>query len=381
MTNHTKSVAPAALALAALALAACGRSEAKELSLPPPATTPAAVAPARVETIVAAAGDVAAPVHATGTSQPIRKADLAPAMSARIEQIYVREGQHVDAGQLLVALDGRTAQLSAEQARQAAAASAAQADQLDADYKRLEPLAERGSIAASRLEQLDSQRKAARAQARAARSAADAASRAAGNAILRAPFAGTIVDLPHEVGELASMSTLARLVDLSQLEVHVRVAARDLGRLSLGDSVTAAFPQLGATAQGTISRIGFEVDPTTSTAKVVAVVPNRDGKLRGGLFTELQIAPSTRRSAIVVPKTAVLGAGPQATVFVVTSGKATRRAVEIAPFDDARVEIVKGVADQTVIVAAQLDRVTDGAPVTSSSARPTSPTQTAKVEP
>jgi len=375
MMNHNKSVV-----LAALLLAACSKDDAKKIALPPEAAPPAAAAPARVETIVAAAADVAAPVHATGTSQPIRKADLAPAMSARIEKIYVREGQRVAAGQLLVALDGRTAQLSAEQARQAAAASAAQADQLEADYKRLEPLAERGSIAASRLEQLDSQRKAARAQARAAHSAANAASRAADNAILRAPFAGTIVDLPHEVGELASMSPLARLVDLSQLEIHVRVAARELGRISLGDPAAAAFPQLGVTAQGSISSIGFEVDPTTSTAEVVAVIPNPDGKLRGGLFTELRIAPSARQRAILVPKTAILGAGPQANVFVVTGGKALRRAVEIAPFDDARVEIVKGIEDQTVLVAAQLDRVNDGAPVTGGAA-PQHTTLTAKVEP
>jgi RND family efflux transporter MFP subunit len=251
MMSYTRSVA-----LAALVLAACGEDGAKKISLQPPVaaadSTAAAAAPAPVETIVAAAGEVAAAVNATGTSQPIRKADLAPAMSGRIEKIYVREGQHVAAGQILVALDGRTAQLGAEQARQAAAASAAQADQLDADHRRLEPLAQRGSVAASRLEQLDSQRRAARAQARAAQSAADAASRAAQNAILRAPFPGTIADLPHEVGELASTSTLARLVDLSELEIHVRVAARDLGRIAAADAVTAAFPQLGVTARGAV---------------------------------------------------------------------------------------------------------------------------------
>lgn len=357
MTRPTTSIA-----LVALFLAACGNGDAKKVSLSPPPTTALPVTPTRVETIVATTSDVAAPVHATGTSQPIRKADLAPAMSARIEKIYVKEGQTVRAGQILIALDGRTAQLGAQQARSTAAASTAQADQLDADYKRLEPLAERGSIAASRLEQLASQRTAARAQARAAHSAADAASRAASNAVLRAPFAGTIVDLPHEVGELAT-DELARLVDLSQLEIRVRVPARDLGRIAIADTVTASFPQLGVTAQGTISRIGFEVDPTTSTAEVIAVIPNQGGTLRGGLFAELQIAPSSKRKAIVVPKTAVAGAANEASVFTVVGGKAARRLVETAPFDDAHVEIVKGITDRTVLVATQLDRVSDGSAV------------------
>lgn len=365
-----------AIATAALLLAACGKDEPPKLSLPPASpTAPAAAAPARVETLVATAAELAAPVHATGTSQPLRKADLAPAMNGRIEKLYVREGDRVRAGQLLAAIDGRTAQLGAEQARAAAAASTAQADQLDADYQRLEPLARRGSIAASRLEQLESQRRAARAQARAAQSAAAAADRAATNAILRAPFAGTIADLPREVGELAAGGPLVRLVDLSQIEVHVRVAARDLGRIAAADAVRATFPQLGLTAEGAVSRIGFEVDPTTSTAEVVAVIPNPGGALRGGLFAELQIAPAQKRRAVVVPRSAIAGAGAQAAVFAVVDGKAVRRPVEVAPFDDARVELVKGIAGGTVIVAAQLDRLTDGAPVVAAA------TQTAEVAP
>lgn len=370
MTKLSKSAALAALSLASCGLATfitgCGKEEAPKVSLPPAAAAPKA-APIRVETTVVATREVAAPVFATGTSQPIRKADLAPAMSARIEKIYVREGQQVKAGQILLSLDGKSAQLGAEQARASAAASAAQADQLDADYQRLAPLAERGSVAQSRLEQLDSQRKAARAQTRAAQSAASAAGKVAQNAILRAPFPGTIVDLPHEVGEMAAGNgSLARLVDLSRLEIHVRVAARDLGRLSVSDGVRATFPQLGVTAAGTISTIGLEVDPATSTAEVVAVIPNPDGALRGGLFTELELAPAQKRRALIIPKTAVAGTGAAASVFAVEDGKATRRSVEVLPFDATRVEITKGLTDGTAIVISQLDRVREGSQVSAS---------------
>lgn len=376
MSTLSKSAALAVLSLASCGLASfglagCGKEDTQKVSLPPTASVPVAPAPIRVETVLAAASEVAAPVHGTGTSQPIRQADLAPAMNARIEKIYVREGQRVAAGQTLLALDGKSAQLGAEQARASAAASAAQADQLDADYQRLAPLAERGSVAASRLEQLDSQRKAARAQVRAAQSAAGAAGKLAQNAILRAPFAGTIVDLPHEVGEMASGSgSLARLVDLSRLEIHVRVAARDLGRLSVSDGVRATFPQLGLTSSGTIATIGLEVDPTTSTAEVVAVIPNPDGALRGGLFTELTLSPSRKRSAVILPKTAVAGAGAQASVLAVVDGKAVRRPVEVAPFDELRVEVVKGLEDGAVVIAGQLDRVREGSAVIASPVAP-----------
>ena len=367
------------LVVAALLLGACGKEPTKQVSLPAATgTTAVAAAPVRVETLTAAFAEVAAPVHATGTSQPIRKADLAAAMSARIEKIYVREGQRVTAGQLLLALDGRTAQLGAEQARAAAAASEAQAAQLDADYQRLQPLAERGSIATSRLEQLESQRKAARAQASAAKIAADSARKAATNAVVRAPFAGTIVDLPHEVGEMAmTTSPVARLIDVSRLEIHVRVPARDLGRIAPGDVVTATFSQLGVSAQGTISLIGLEVDPTTSTAEAVAVIRNDDGALRGGLFAELQITPSSKRKALLVPRTAVAGAGEGASVFAVVGGKATRRPVKTVPFDQQTVEIVSGLEDQTTLVSGQLDRISEGRAVSTAPASAASPASAA----
>lgn len=388
MTKLSKSAALAALSLASCGLATfitgCGKEDANKVSMPPAAAAPAA-APIRVETFIAETREVSAPVYATGTSQPIRKADLAPAMSARIEKIYVREGDRVKTGQTLIALDGKSAQLGAEQARAQAAASAAQADQLDADYQRLAPLAERGSVAASRLEQLDSQRKAARAQARAAQSAAGAAGKVAQNAILRAPFAGTIVDLPHEVGEMAAGNgSLARLVDLSRLEIHVRVAARDLGRISVADSVRATFPQLGVTATGTIATIGLEVDPATSTAEVVAVIPNADGALRGGLFTELELAPAQKRRALLIPKAAVSGSGGAAAVFAVIDGKAARRAVEALPFDEGHVEITKGLADGTTIIAGQLDRVRDGSQIAAggkAKAPPSAPSAPPRSEP
>lgn len=365
--------------VAALVVAACGTSDPQKISLPVPGA-PTAPQPTAVETIVAAPAELAAPVRATGTSQPIRKADLAPAMTARIEQLLVREGQDVRAGQPLVVLDGRAAELTAEQARSAAVAGRAQADQLDADYQRLAPLAERGSIAASRLEQLDSQRTAARAQARAAQIAAAAAARVAEHAVLRAPFAGTIVDLPHEVGELASGGPLVRLVDLSGLEIHVRVAARDLGRLSRGDAVTARFPQAGATARGSIVTVGLEVEPTTDTAEVVAVIPNPDRALRAGLFAEIELQPARQRTAVVVPRTAIAAGSGQASVFAVVAGRAVRRAVEVAPFDDARVEIVKGLDTPAALVADRLDRLADGAAVTATP-RPAQPTQTAEATP
>lgn len=348
----------------ALALATACKSEEGKTELPAAAAAPA---PISVATHQVQKRPVSLPIAATGTAEPVREADLAASVSARITAVLVEEGQKVVARQPLVRLDTAQARLGAAQAQASARAAQAQAEQLAADHERLAPLAARGTVPQSRVDQLASQRDAAQAQASAALSAAHAAQRVVADSTVRAPFAGTVTRVPVEVGEIASMmpgSPLVRLVDLSELEVKVPVVERDLARLSVGDPARATFPSLGITVDATISRVALELDAQTRTAEVVARVPNPDETLRAGLFAELQIQPSKARDAIVVPSTAVGRAGGEAYVMVVEDGVALRRQVEVAAVDDARVEIVAGLEGGEVIVAKDVGRVAGGAAVT-----------------
>jgi hypothetical protein len=66
---------------------------------------------------------------------------------------------------------------------------------------------------------------------------------------------------------------------------------------------------------------------------------------------------------MLAPREAVVGGGDATAVFVVTDGRAVRTPVEVAPFGDAQVEIVSGLADGATIVAASPSRLADGSQV------------------
>jgi RND family efflux transporter MFP subunit len=346
-------------------LLACNDAQQK-FTLPEASAATGSPAAIEVETIRVHKQETSIPLKATGTSRAVREADLAPSMTARIERILVAEGDQVKAGQPLLHLDATTAQLNAAQARASAAAAKAQADQIVSDYRRLAPLAERGSIPNSRIEQLESQKVAALAQVRAAEAAAAAAERVSVNATLQAPFAGRIVSIPVEVGEMASMAPatiLMRILDLSSVDVSVRVHERDLDRLAIGNQATATFPSLSKEVQGEVVRIGFEVDSATRTAEVVVRIPNENDALRSGLFTQITIVPSKMRSAIIVPRTALAGSGDRAFCYVLNDGKVARRQVRSAVFDRERFEVVEGLTDGEVLVSRGIERLSDGAKV------------------
>src|SRR5688500_12889051 len=93
-----------------LALAGCSRSEADVARLPG-ATT--ATGPIDVTVAAVRRTPISLPVVASGTTEPIRAADLGPQLTAQISAVLVTEGDVVEEGQPLVRMDMRDASLRA----------------------------------------------------------------------------------------------------------------------------------------------------------------------------------------------------------------------------------------------------------------------------
>lgn len=347
-----------------LALAATGcqatADDRKKIGLgPAPGSTAPTARAVNALTVERAAVD--RPIRATGNTAAVRHADLGAPMTARIRSREVQIGDVVEAGQLLLRLDDTQVRLRASQARAQATAAVEQADQVKSDHARLSPLAQRGALPRGQIDQLAAQARSATASAKAARAAAHAAGRAVKDAEVRAPFAGVILDLPKEVGEVANIApatTVARLADVSRLEVAIRVHARDLRRIAVGDPATVSLTNLGVRATGAVTRVGREIDPITRTAEVVAVIPNDQGAPIGA-FAQVTLSPESR-AALVVPDSAVDARGEAAAVFLISDGKVKRHPVTVRRLDQARFEVVEGLKAGDRIVRDRLQAVQDG---------------------
>lgn len=352
------------LPLIAAALGACSNAEGNLPDLP----DPSAGAGGAVEVPVATVSEeaIVVPVVASGATEPVRAADLGPQLTAQVAEVLVQEGDAVTAGQPLVRLDVRDASLRAAQAQAGAASANVQAQLAAAEYQRLAPLAERGTIPTQQVDQLRAQRDALANAAQAANAMAGQARRGVTESIVRAPFAGTVSMVLAEVGEVATMmppTILVRLIDLSEVEVSVRVHERDLVSIARDDAVEVRFPSARQTSTGRVTFISPEIDPRSRTAAVTTRIPNPLGNLRAGMFAELRIQPSQQRRGLVVPRSAVLGSGEETAVFVIKGDRAERRAVTVAPIDDDRVESTNGLRAGETVATGRLDRLADGSPV------------------
>ncbi|MFL6278990.1 MAG: efflux RND transporter periplasmic adaptor subunit, partial [Vicinamibacterales bacterium] len=107
---------------------------------------------------------------------------------------------------------------------------------------------------------------------------------------LRSPVNGIVAEKRTDVGaRLGDAGVAFVFVQLSPLKLRFQVPERLLGKITVGDRVTARVdPYPGETFEGTIKTVGGVIDPKTRTMFAEAEFANRDGRLRPGLFARVE---------------------------------------------------------------------------------------------
>jgi HlyD family secretion protein len=280
-------------------------------------------------------GTVEATVSNTraGTVKACRRARLAPAIGGQIARLFVKKGDHVASGQLLLSLwndDLEAQQQLAQQENIAARASADQvcllADNAQREAKRLEELRKNGQVSEQQADTARAQAEAQQAGCRAARTNIDVsaarvalAGAAVERTLLRAPFSGVVGEINGELGEFVTPSPIGvatlpavDLLDTSCLYITAPIDEVDapairhdmMARISLD-----AFPN--KRFAGRVSRIApyvLEVEKQARTVEVEALFtdPEDYQRLRPGYSADLEIIINTRENVLRIPTEAVL---------------------------------------------------------------------------
>jgi membrane fusion protein (multidrug efflux system) len=286
------------LALAALAAASCGRAPQKaETSATPPPL------PADVQSVqaVASPAEAAAPgadvlraggrLELTGELVAPIRSDLVPRTGGRVGRVLVDEGQLVRKGQPLLELETDYLKLDLARAEADLARAEAAARDAERDFERKKGLATKGSVSQAGFDRSQAGAEQATAACTAARAAADTARRRLADAVLTSPVDGVVAARRTDVGERLTEGTVAFVVEqTAPLKLRFRVPERYLAAVRVGQTVKASVdPYPGTEFEGTLSLVGGSVDPATRTFLAEAELPNRDRRLRPGLFARVAL--------------------------------------------------------------------------------------------
>jgi membrane fusion protein (multidrug efflux system) len=271
-----------------------------EAMVPPPeAVTAAKVEPAEWESTRAAIASLVAEQGVT----------VAAELPGTVREIGFESGASVKRGALLVRLD-----TSAEEAQLAAAVADAALARLNLERARRLRQGEANSQA-----DLD----AADARAKAAEAAVRNLQATIAKKTIRAPFDGRVGIRQVELGQVVSPgSPIASLQSVSPIRADFWLPQQALAELELGQRArlrTDTFP--GATWEGEITTVNPEVDPATRNVRVRATFPNENGRLRPGMFANVEVLSDERRSVLTVPATAIIFAPYGNSVFAIEERK------------------------------------------------------------
>ena len=311
----------------------------------------------------------------TGTVQARESAVVSAQVMGRIQQVLVREGDSVRAGQTLVVLDDAAMRSSVEQAQAGVkAAQSAQAaaqtnaalaestlgryKQLDAQKsvspQELDEVSRRAEAAAANLEAVRAQTDAARAQENGARTMLNYTR-------LIAPFAGIVIARMADPGTMAAPGVpLLKIDQAGSLQLDASVDESVIGTVHKGMKVPVSIAGASsANLAGTVAEIVPAADPSSHSFTVKIALP-ASAQLRSGMYGMAMFANGTKE-AIVIPRSAVVARGSLSCAYVLDSrGIAQLRNLTLGATQGDLVEVLSGVSAGEKLVDAPSDRDLSG---------------------
>ena len=149
---------------------------------------------------------------------------------------------------------------------------------------------------------------------------------------------------------------LFHIADLSTLWVNVEIYEQQLSRVPPGATARISIDALkGETLVGKVRYVDPQVTERTRTVSLKVEVPNRDGKLRAGMYATVLLEPVDAGEVVAVPSLAVLRTGQRSVVIVADGGgRFTPREVELGTESDGWVEVRSGLkAGEEIVTSSQ----------------------------
>src|SRR5689334_11006666 len=325
----------------------------------------------------------------SGEFKPFQDVDVHAKVAGYIKSIYVDVGTHVKQGQTLAVLE--VPELAAQLAGADAGARRANEEigraQGDLEraksshaathsaFKRLSDAAKtrEGLVAQQELDDAQAKDLEAEAQVSSAKSALSAAQQElevaqanqkqvaalSGYTQITAPFAGVVTNRYADTGALVAAGTssstqampVVRLAQISTLRLVLPVPESVAAQIHLKDPVKVHVQALNQDIQGRVSRFADSLDQQTRTMETEIDCENRDGRLMPGMYTESELSLRQKPNALTLPLEAVVRNGDDAAVLAVDSQNVLEeRHVKLGLEDNARVEVLSGLAESDRVV-------------------------------
>ncbi len=330
-------------------------------------------------------------LNASGYVVPQRKAAVASKITARLQELYVEEGNRVKKDQVLARLENADLSASLRQAQENLGVARSSVDQAAAElndarvnFEREKRLLVKEFTTRSVYDAAEARYKKALAAVSGAQSqvrAREAAVREAKVSLeytyIRAPFDGVVLTKNADIGDIVTpigaattaKAAVVTLADMSTLKVEADVSESNLGKLKVGQPCQIQLDAIPDTRfDGTVHMIVPTADRTKATVMVKVNFNHLDSRILPEMsakvaFLSREVSEGERKARLAVNRKAVVEKNGRRYVFVVRQGRAHLTEITTKDTFGDMIEIKSGASSGDKVVLNPPSRLSNGARV------------------
>ncbi|MBO6523799.1 MAG: efflux RND transporter periplasmic adaptor subunit [Balneolaceae bacterium] len=276
-----------------------------------------------VEAVQARYGSLPLVERFSGNVRSENQVPLYPQISAKVEQVFVENGQYVEKGQTLVQLDAEQYRQQLVQAEAGLNINKARLKQAEAGlaelksrYNRSKQLADKELSSAAEIEQLEAELisaeanvELAEAQLAQSESLVEERREQLSRTTIKAPISGTIGQRNAQVGMQVSQNTqLFMIGDLTRLRVEIVLTESMLNKISIDQTARIMVEDYEGNdriIEAKLSRISPFLNEVTRSTEAEIDVENKNGWLKPGMFVPVDILFGESEKATLIPVSAI----------------------------------------------------------------------------
>jgi len=184
---------------------------------------------------------------------------------------------------------------------------------------------------------------------------------------VESPLAGVVGRILMDKGAAIepNKDLLAIIADMDETSVKLDIPEQDIPFLKKG---LKAFIKVDAYPdeefQGEVFRVAEMVDPQTRTLPIEVRIPNKERKLKSGMFSRIKIIAAQLKDVLVLSQDAIVQELGEKFVFRVENDIADKRKVILGKRDNGKIEVISGISEGDTVIIFGQQGLKDGTRVT-----------------
>ena len=303
-------------------------------------------------------------VTASGKIEAENSANVSTRMMGYVTKVYVKVGQKVNAGQLLVSINNADLQAKKAQADASILQATARYNNAKKDFERFTVLFNQQSASQKELDDMTSRYEMAKAGLEGAKQMRNEVLAQFSYSNITAPFSGEVTNTYVKEGDMANPGMpLVSIEGASQLQVIAMVSESDITSITNGMNVKVLIKSTNQEVTGKVVEVSGSAKNTGGQYLVKVNLNNVGSKVLSGMFANVQFpvankpqtTATTKSDKVLVPKSALVTQGQLTGIYTIGTGNvAILRWLRVGKTFGNQIEILSGLSsNEQYIVSAE----------------------------